>query len=434
MSILYKAFFSTRTAFCTLLAGFLLAFSPVQAADPAFTVQDVQVDVTAASALAARDQAFTQAQQDAFKLLAQRMITPEAYVSFVPPDNSVISPMIQDYEVTKEKLSSVRYIGTYTFRFRQRAVQKYFNQSGVEYTDISRKPMLLLPFYQQGDKTSLWSPYNIWMKAWNRAGSSGAALPLVMPIGDLADVSDLPEDDALGYNPGNLISMLSRYGAGEAVIMVAAPDASLAKAAEGAPSDGGKLTVSLYRTDRDMPEHIRDIEVYGVSGMSMSGLMDSAVGTVKAALGPGWKQKSPAPVPVAQMIAPAVPPAAMQDTAPQGRVLARVKISNLGEWAAIQQRVARVYTVTSATLKSLSPREALVEISYRGSEESLRLMMRQAGMSLSGPGYTSAGYGGAPVAVYELTPALPQAGRPAAPAFPPRGVQSPPAGGYVNGF
>ena len=227
MAILYKPFDLPRTVFLFLLVALMVPLSAAQASSDLFNVEGVQVDVTAENAIAARDQAFEKAQQQAFATLAQRMLSDSEAAAFTTPGTSVISSLIQDYEITEEKLSAVRYIGTYTFRFKDKAVRRYFQGSGAEYTDVSSRPMLVLPFYEYKGRTVLWSPYNSWMSAWNRASEFRGLVPIAVPLGDLEDVKDVGEGQALNYDEYGLQRMLKRYQAGEAVIAIAVPDQDL---------------------------------------------------------------------------------------------------------------------------------------------------------------------------------------------------------------
>lgn len=402
MAILYKTFLLSRTVFYAIMVCFFWVL-PSYAGDPLYTVEGIEVDVTAASALAARDQAFEKAQQDAFTALAARMIPEESIATFTPPPIDTIANMVQDYEVTKEKLSSVRYIGTYTFTFRPRSVQQFFNTQNVQFTDTVSKPVLVLPFYKQGEQTTLWSPYNIWMKAWNRSAQTAPPVPLTLPIGDLSDVSDIGDDEVYSYDPSKLESLLSRYETGEAAIVVATPDGSLQQAGEDDPADGKSVTISLYRTDRGQPEHVQEMVVSGRMGDTLGTLLDNAVAQVKTALRSNWKEKTIAG-------ASADP---STSTASGGNITARVKIGSLEEWASVQRSLAKVGGVTAANLKSLTPREAIVELVYRGNEDILRRSLEQSGMLLLPPTGVIEGAAG----IYDLS--IPQ--QPAPPSNYPTG-------------
>lgn len=188
MGRFYRLFRCRRTAFCAaffVAAAFVLAASHAQAADDdAFTVTGVRVDVTAESALAAREQAFDKAQTDAFTELADRMLPDSQAESFTPPDPATISGMVRDFEITDEHLSNVRYVGTYTFRFRGDAVRHFLGAQGVSYTDVRSKPVLILPYFQKGAQTVLWGGDNPWLSAWNGSQSPRGLVPVVVPIGD----------------------------------------------------------------------------------------------------------------------------------------------------------------------------------------------------------------------------------------------------------
>ncbi len=412
MATIYKTFRAIRTVFCAAFACFLMALMPAWAQSDLYTVEGVKVDVTADSALTARDQAFDKAQIDAFTVLAGRMLSESELAAFTPPDAATVSPMVQDYEVTAEKLSSVRYIGTYTFTFRAQAVERYLNVQGQSYTNVASAPLVILPFYQTGGRTYLWSPYNSWMRAWNRnSGSGNTLVPLIVPMGDLEDVSDIGDDDVFSYNPSKLSALLKRYDAGDAVIAVATPSTGLAKAQESDPANGS-VTISLYRTDRGQPEHVREMVVESAPGDTLAKLLDRAAGEVETALKQNWKEKT------------VVPQSFELPGEMQNAVVARVKISSLEEWSNAQRALGHVSAITHTSLKSLTPREALVELSFRGDEQMLRQALAQAGMNLSHPqfaGYQSPTDGNS--LVYDLT----ISGRP---VVQPSSSQSPQPPGY----
>src|SRR5690606_27150955 len=125
-----------------------------------------------------REKAFNEAQIIAFKALAARLLGEDEKASFTPPEVSVISGMLQDFEITDERLSAVEYIGTYTFRFDGPAVRNFFNMKGVTYSDVASRPVLVLPFYQWGSRMVLWQGNNPFLEAWGRNDVKGGLVPL----------------------------------------------------------------------------------------------------------------------------------------------------------------------------------------------------------------------------------------------------------------
>ncbi|GJL86014.1 MAG: hypothetical protein DHS20C02_17890 [Micavibrio sp.] len=349
-----------------------------------FTISDVKVDVTAENSAIAREQAFAKAQGDAFSKLAERMMSEGEIDNFTMPEAQTISTMIKDFEVTQEQLSGVRYVGTYTFRFNDKNVRQFFSGQGVRYTDVGSRPVLALPFYERDNGTVLWSHQNEWMRAWNRAGNLNGLVPIVVPIGDLMDVSDINDDQALNYDERKLQSLLRRYDAGEAAILFAVPDHSLLVASDQDPAVGS-LMVQIYRTDRAGPEAVQNITVDAKGGETKQELFVRATKKVHKALQKNWKEKT------------------IINPSSGNRLRVRVHYDGLEQWAATQTALERVYGVNEVVLQSLSPKVAEIELVFQGSEKRLRLALAQADMTLSSPQINPAsfGYGGEGL-VYEL--------------------------------
>lgn len=376
MTGIYKVFAGTSIA---LLAALWLSIAPAQADDSLYTVEGVTVDVTAESAIVAREQAFAKAEQDAFTVLAQRMLDEAAVAGFTPPDPDTISAMVQDFELTNERLSPVRYIGTYTFRFRGDDVKSFFAAHGASYTDVVSRPVLVLPFYQWGARMVLWEGENPWFTAWNRAQQQPGLVRITVPIGDAQDIIDIADDQALTHDPAALDSMLLRYDAGDAAITIATPTWNDEEQNVAPGAMPRQLAVMVYRTNLEGPQYITTVKVQPADGDTLDTLYDRAAAQVRASLQQDWKQRT--------AVAPAPQAAA---TALQ----ARVRISAMREWVEMQKALSRVQGVQNIRVLNLSPQEARIELAFQGTESRLRLALEQAGITLTQPQVSFAGYQG----------------------------------------
>lgn len=336
--------------------------------DPLFTVQNVRVDVTAESAAAARTQAFEQAQTQAFGTLADRVLPAEGEkTSFTPPEPAVISSLINDFEITDEKLSSVRYIGTYTFRFKKDEVRAWLSAQGLTYTDVGSKPALVLPFYRGGGgETVLWGDGdNPWLAAWSGQVTRQALVPVAVPIGDAQDVADIGDGESETYSPEKLEDMALRYGAGEALFAVAAPEGwTTDTAGRTVP---GNLSISLYSADEG-PQSARTMTVAADEAREGESIFEAAARLTRENLQSDWKSRT------------------LVKAEETNRLKARVRFSGMQEWVDTQKALARVQGVNDVVLLSLKPSEASVELLFTGSEERLRLALSQADMTLTTPG------------------------------------------------
>lgn len=112
-------------AVAVLLAA---GYASAMAAAP-YEVTGVPVDVTAADAATARDQAIIEGQRKAFTMLMERLVGTEQAASIPTPTDAQLSSMVQDFEVESERLSAVRYIGVMTFRFDSAAIDAAMGRS-----------------------------------------------------------------------------------------------------------------------------------------------------------------------------------------------------------------------------------------------------------------------------------------------------------------
>lgn len=356
-------FFQSITSFVVLCAGLFLFSGIVHADDPLFSVHGIKVDVTAASAVEARTQAFEKAQQDAFKMLAERLLPEDEASRFTPPPASVISPMVKDFEITGEQLSRIQYIGTYSFRFKDSAIRSFFADKNVSFTDIRSKPVLILPFLQTGTSIILWGEANTWLAAWGRTDTKQGLVPVQIPIGDLADVSDIKDDEALTYDVLKLRNIVNRYGAGEAIIVIAHPKWN--NPDQAAPPQS--LDVMIYRTDTGAPGFIKSLSVTTANQTDNETLFDSAVRITRQTFQSDWKDKTSVSL----------------DT--KSTLHIKVRFATLREWTETQKILRNVPGVSAMRVVRLAPKQAEIELTYGGSEDNLRLALSQSDIILSQP-------------------------------------------------
>ena len=340
--------------------------------DSLFTVQDVKVDVTSENAAKAREEAFGKAQMKAFEILVERLASSGEAANITPPDYITVSSLVRDFEITNEQLSSVRYIGTYTFRFKKEAVRQYVGGQGISYSDVSSKPVLVLPFYQYGANTILWDDRNPWLKAWQSKRTNTGLVPVITPIGDVQDVSDIGDNEAMTFNADDLENMVIRYNVGEAIIMVAVPEWS---GSNETGRDPEPLIVNLYRTDRGRPDFARRITVLPSDINGDQTIFDAAVAQSRKVLQEAWKKQTAASAENATVLT------------------AIVRFTSMQEWLQTRKALNRVQGIDKVDVKSITPSTATVELAYQGSTRRLQISLAQADIDLKAPQQPDYNYG-----------------------------------------
>lgn len=367
MRIGFKTFRLLRTAFFLAILQFLCFVADFSHAQEGslFNVDGVNVDITAENAVSAREKAFESAQVKAFNVMVSRMLSDSEAANFAIPDMSQISFLVQDYEVYDEKLSTVRYIATYNFRFKGPEVRRFFSGTGLDYADVVSQPTLVLPYYQKGSQTLLWSHSNLWMQAWARTTEDvNGLLPLVVPMGDLPDIRDVSEDQGLNIAQQSLQNMLRRYDASEAVLLVATPDDNLVLVNDSQDIASGNLAIYIYRTDRGRPEFVQPVMMQPRNQEQMKDFLDRSVLRVTRELQKNWKAK------------------VSSHSSAVSKVLARVEYGGLGEWAEIQKLIRSASGLGSVNVKSITPNYADLELASDGNFERMRLALSQVGLEI----------------------------------------------------
>ncbi len=327
-------------------------------------------------------------------MLAERFLSPDELKTFKSPDPVAISSVVQDYEVTNEQLSTTRYKGVFTIRFRPNAMKMQMASKGIAYSDVVQKPVLVLPFYQVGGETTLWSETNPWMKAWRMLPSDKSMLqPTVVPLGDANDIAQVQNEDALQYDPTQAQELASRYGADDIAIVLAST--------EPTATVQGRMAVNIYKNGFEGPVFVQKVVIDQLPNETQDALFTRAAAKVKGILRQDWKANAPymagAPVPgtttttvttttYGQPIPAQTAPVPYTRTAlgPATTFETRARFASVQDWVRLKNTLDRTYGVQAVMIKSLKPREALVDIRYAGELSALQLALQNSGIMLRG--------------------------------------------------
>lgn len=375
-----------------LLLGFLLPHAaPARASEGAYIVRDVKVDILSESAVKARDKAFGEAQKTAFMKLATRYLSPEELTTFTPPDAQTIAGMVQDFEVQNEQLSTKRYVGLYTFRFKANVANRYFNRA-PRYTDAASElptrqaALMVLPFFQQGKGPAvLWDARkNPWLLAWQKTDLNGNPA-LVLPLGDVSDIMDVRDNQVTTYNPAGLKRLLTRYEARDAAILVARFN----------QGEKYPVVVDVYRTDRKPPQLLKSLSVNVGNAKTLGELLNQAIVDSKEALAGNWKLETivddgmvpgePSVAAAAAADAPSVPAAPKPYTPMSGQVRVQTQFTSISEWLDLRRSLNGIPALTGVKIVALKANEAVVDLSY-ADWPSLTNGLTAKGLSISSSG------------------------------------------------
>ena len=143
------------------------------AASSDIEVRDIEVDVSAETGLAARDEAWEEAQRKAWEKIDGPSL----------PD-STIDSMVSAIVVQRERIGPKRYIATLGVVFDRERAARYLGASG----QVARSaPLLLLPITITGGTELLYEQRNPWQRAWAEYQAGASRIDYVRPNGSGGD-------------------------------------------------------------------------------------------------------------------------------------------------------------------------------------------------------------------------------------------------------
>jgi hypothetical protein len=197
-----------RRASVALLLGFLLVGAGVgagpsfsirgaEANSHVFTVIGVAVDVTAETAAAAREAAHAEGHVKALEKLLARLLPRDEFALLRPFKAAEILAYVQDFSVANERTSDVRYLAELTFRFQPEAIRELLRANGLQHAETMSKPVVVLAIFGVEGEALLWGEGNPWWTAWAARPPGGWLVPLIVPLGDLGDLTAVDAARAL---------------------------------------------------------------------------------------------------------------------------------------------------------------------------------------------------------------------------------------------
>ncbi len=356
----------------------VLALPPRGYAETYMTVSDVPVDVTAKNAAAARDQAIATAQAKAFDRLVKRLVSNPADQASVHPGQEQIESFVQDFAVENERVSSVRYIGLYSVRFRAGRVQKYLTDSGVGAVS-DQQQALIVPLYRTPLGAQLWERGNDWRSAWDRGGFGDGPVTLILPNGDAFDTGSLSAAAAASGDMGALGGLIERYHVAGLAVVVAEPRDS-----GRGPVSGLNLTVTIY--DQAGPKGTQTLSIEPAAGEQPQKILLRGVAAVAEALENGWRQSiaSSGSTGLTRSTSPAQPDAAGDQplaNATQAYAIA-LPLAGVADWVKLRNQLTATAGVQRVALDAVTRQGVALTLDFAGDPIALQAALASSGYVL----------------------------------------------------
>lgn len=334
--------------FTLLFLGAVGLVGPARAGD-IYTVRNVPVDVSAGSALEARNVAQINGQRAGLATLLRRLTLPEDWAQLPQPDDITVQRAVRGFQVASEKASTTRYIAKLNVSFHPDAIRRMLRARGIAYAETQAKPAVLLAVYDSpGHGRLLWEDANAWRKAFASVDMTNNLAPVTLPLGDAQDI-DLSAGQALSGDAPSLMSLARRYGAENVVVAYAS-------------QSGNTVSVKISRVGQGAAAE--PITASG-SGADAKSALEAAAADTIAKLDAEWKR------------------AVIVRGGAAGEIIVSASFASLAEWEQLRTRLASNPLVQNMQVRGISSNGADIRVSYRGSPDKLALVLAQQNITLA---------------------------------------------------
>jgi hypothetical protein len=383
-----------------------------------YTARNIHIEIDSADMLTARDQALLKAQKHALEQFIT-LSNPQDVSRLKAVSDASLSRTVKDFSLRNERMGGGIYQADFMIRFDQTRLQGLlagysiptppvneidlsnlrFEQDAViadvAVTDEGGqgaatpaapaiKPVVILPVLDIGSRRVVWDDPNPWREGWQKQASFKTKTPFIIPLGDVSDLTDIPDGQFLtqGYTgkQPDLAHMRERYGADKIYVLIARSQGAALNPAQNGLAitihefDGTALVSKGTIHSKARPGYMFDDGVTFVMpkiDALAQGIVDKPVVTAQ---------------PVSHPAAAASTLAAIKPAINSQFIRATIPIPNLSAWVRIQQNLRRVAGVRNINTDIINPDSVTIRIETTSDVSMLLQHIQAAGFQITDQG------------------------------------------------
>jgi hypothetical protein len=295
--------------------------------------------------------------------LLKRLTRPQDHARLPKISGTVALDYLRDFRVQNEQVSSTHYRGTVTFRFVQSSVRSLLQQNNISFTDRQSGPFVVISTMDSGAAVPLlWEENNLWRTVWAETAIGDTLVPVVVPIGDLQDLSTITPD----MSHQNMVAfdrLMQRYDA-TAVLWA---EAKMIPSANGAPA-----VMVNYEVLGGSSHGLRgQLQVTGNDGDGLAAVYSTAVQQTLAALEQKFKSATVIEA---------------DENAEIARVTVVANVHSLQDWIQIERDVRRIPFVQDVMITAMTRTRLQFDVVHKGGQGAFEKAITAAGWHIQAAG------------------------------------------------
>lgn len=364
--IISRVIFLILLNFLSMGISLTLAGQTTYLAQDVFTVANIYVDVTDKTASVARKKALAIGEKKAFEILLKRLTLRIDHDSLPVLDSKEISTYVQDFGITDEKNSEIRYLAYLTYRFKPNDIRFLLRDNDVQFAETISKPILILPVYKLAGAVFLWDDPNPWRDAWlNNFGSTNPKMksqlfglvPIIFGNGDLNDIATISAELAVKGDMKSLTAITKKYNVDKTLVAFS----SFRSTTSGMPM----VAVRVFEYNKDSQKHLFSMQIKANNNEDIKTLLDRVTKETAVQIEELWKVDN------------------LLKFERIGVMAVTYPIGALEEWVDAKRRLMKVAVIENIELVIFSRKEVRFNIHFIGEAEQLKLALAQLDMELN---------------------------------------------------
>ncbi len=339
-----------RFSLCPAITVAIGAGLSLSAMAEPFTVGDVSVDASGSSAQQAQARALATGQSIALSRLYKKLTLESDHAQLPAVEAGDVERLVRSYEVARERHSSQRYIANLTVHFDPVGVRRALRSAHIPFAETESPSRLVLPLLESDGALRLWEEPNPWRDAWHGIGWRHHLVNLVLPYGELEDLTTVSAEQARNGDANALSAIAGRYNARETLVALARLES------------GGGVGVTATRHVGDESTIVFSRHIAAVPNTAAT--LRQAALTMAETLESDWK--------LANLV----------DFSSLSTLDISTRLTGLENWLSIRRRFDSMSQLAGTQIVSLSRSEAQLTLRYYGALGSLSDALDSRGLSL----------------------------------------------------
>ena len=390
-------FFAFLTVSCA--AFFLALGTPEARAENVFEIQGITAEAAADNPSAARDAALATAQKSGLGQLLARLGGDAARSLADGLTEEATTALVQDFAVESEKITAKNYNGVFTVRYRPDGVRALLAGRAVDFSEVASSPLLILPIAVVSGRAILFEERTPWRAAWDDPSILNGLVPLIVPEGDLQDVTLISGAEALAGDSAKLDAIARKYQAGGVLIATVTTDGKTFDPASPINAQWQRRDVGSVRGTIESlapPLPASTSPAAGVGGkktmpdlsVRFSQLRDQMVSAMQAQ----WRRDTAGFSRTNSGLAGTAPHLASEAAGSAGidagaasgqPLVVRVPVEDLTEWTNVETRLRQLPAVSSLQIDRFSRKLVQLRVLLRGTLSQAVAQLADEGYRLS---------------------------------------------------